>query len=389
MSSPQGAFINKLLLELENPPYGMYSVFHDFSIWKNGYEHPETEKLAFIFNILLDSSKNGYRLKEGVFEADRKTYGNAKIPELKSSDTDRSWIFHSLRQAGKEAGDELLARYDAELMASNRGELACDKLLSSPYTTTIDRAHSDFDDRGDPWNHEYGRRAHADLKRIRDHVELAFSEYRNANCNLVHEAQSPAPPKTPGKRKKAQSQKSNPYARAQELYDQPIEGILYFRKIDIDQLKGSYAYHRNPKFAFAIASQDLYLIKALASSERIAPTVYSFGQAMTIPSTIFWARLDYIRFLGLASAAFLLYNYKSLPYFPGGADADEACKMETFQGWTLTRCVACFKNLSRYEDEELKMQALEGHQAQAHFLAGMKTAEINFKGVDSEASQNP
>ncbi|KAG6840166.1 hypothetical protein H0H93_004758, partial [Arthromyces matolae] len=88
-------------------------------------------------------------------------------------------------------------------MASNRGELACEKLLGSPYTTAIDRAHSDFDDRGDQWNHEYGRRTHADLKRIRDHVELALSEYRKANCNLVHEAQSPAPPKTPGKRKKA------------------------------------------------------------------------------------------------------------------------------------------------------------------------------------------
>lgn len=44
----QGAFQEVLLLNLNVSQVGLYSTFHENAIWKHGYSHPETVRLAYM-----------------------------------------------------------------------------------------------------------------------------------------------------------------------------------------------------------------------------------------------------------------------------------------------------------------------------------------------------
>ncbi|KAG6860856.1 hypothetical protein C0995_006720 [Termitomyces sp. Mi166 len=277
------AFADILMFDLDDTKFGLYSNWQDYAIWKYGYEDPRSERLAYIFNALLDSSKTGDRLKPGIFERDQKEFGKI-IPDFQSSRaSDKSYIFHTLQLAGKAAGDELLRDYDELKRATRDVE---DKILLRPYNSAADRANELYRQSSIP-----GHSTLCDeLKRIRECVDEARVEHIKVLGKLVAESESP----TKKKPKKTQQRKPDPMARVYELYDRQVKDIVFFQ--NVDEIKASYAYQCNSRFGFEVAFRELCVMKAKASSDGIAPTVRSFDEAKVIPS-------NYIRVVARLSAS--------------------------------------------------------------------------------------
>ncbi|KAF8969583.1 RNA dependent RNA polymerase-domain-containing protein [Flammula alnicola] len=75
-----------LLGALHDPSLvGKYSVMHNNAIYKLGYGHPRTHKIACKFVRVLDAPKTGYRIKPETLFADLKLYNHPHGPHWQSS----------------------------------------------------------------------------------------------------------------------------------------------------------------------------------------------------------------------------------------------------------------------------------------------------------------
>ncbi|KAF8079235.1 RNA dependent RNA polymerase-domain-containing protein [Lyophyllum atratum] len=270
----QKSFQEILLLNLSDSKVGLYSNFQDFAVWKYGYTNKESIRLAYMFNILLDSSKTGLRLKSGVFEKDQKRFGSS-VPE-KQENHSRRFIFHTLAAAGEAAGEELLRDYDA-----TRKEEVKDADLSRPYTSAAARALKFFDDNA--LTPEHRRLLTNELELIRAPVKEARILYGRA-MRRFREAKEKAEWETPRKKsKKTRQREPDPFLQASQVFDREVQDVMLLQ--NVRELKASYAYELDPAFAFAVAFRDLCDLKARATPGGHAPTIRSFDQAKTIPAT--------------------------------------------------------------------------------------------------------
>ncbi|GLB43650.1 putative RNA-dependent RNA polymerase [Lyophyllum shimeji] len=279
LSSPerQKAFQEILLLSLNDSKVGLYSMFHDFSVWKHGYASTESVRLAYMFNTLLDSGKTGLRLKPGVFEKDRARFGYP-VPETQQGNS-RRFIFHTLRSVCKAASDALLRDYD--ILGSPSSRDVKDGDLIQPYETINDHALRYYENH----TNEHRRLLTDELVRIRAVVEVARDAYSDALSRLGAAKEKADQSGSPTKKtsKKKSQREADPFLRASKLFDQDVPDVFLIQ--NIREIKASYAYTLYPPFAFSVAFRDLCVIKAQASAGGIAPIIRSFDQAKTIPST--------------------------------------------------------------------------------------------------------
>ncbi|KAG5340191.1 hypothetical protein C0989_002655 [Termitomyces sp. Mn162] len=271
----QEAFADILMFDIDDSKFGLYSNWQEYAIWKHGYDDPRSERLAYIFNALLDSSKTGDRLKPGIFEQDQKQFSKP-IPEFQMSDVEKPYIFHTLQRAGRAAGDELLCEYDKMEGAT---QVAGDKVLLQPYDLAANRAMELYGQSKNP-----GRLTLCEeLKRIRDCVDKAHNAYQEVMTKLARESGSASPKKKTTSKSRKIQRKTDPMAHVYELYNCQVEDVFFFQ--NVDEIKASYAYKRKHRFGFDVAFRELCTMKAKASIHGIAPTIRSFDEAKAITST--------------------------------------------------------------------------------------------------------
>ncbi|KAH0591428.1 hypothetical protein H2248_001505 [Termitomyces sp. 'cryptogamus'] len=271
----QEAFADILMFDIDDSKFGLYSNWQEYAIWKHGYDDPRSERLAYIFNALLDSSKTGDRLKPGIFEQDQKQFSKP-IPEFQMSDVEKPYIFHTLQRAGRAAGDEFLCEYDKMEGAT---QVAGDKVLLQPYDLAANRAMELYGQSKNP-----GRLTLCEeLKRIRDCVDKAHNAYQEVMTKLARESESASPKKKTTSKSRKIQRKTDPMAHVYELYNCQVEDVFFFQ--NVDEIKASYAYKRKHRFGFDVAFRELCTMKAKASIHGIAPTIRSFDEAKAITST--------------------------------------------------------------------------------------------------------
>ncbi|KAI0095023.1 RNA dependent RNA polymerase-domain-containing protein [Irpex rosettiformis] len=126
----QSIIQRRLLSGLTESKVGIYSKYHENAIYALGYDHPETLRIAYMFNILLDSRKTGHVVKPAAFQRDTREYCRDSPPCLVESDrelaTDHNpnyirrashlpkFILEELIAAGKKVKDEYLQLYEAQ-----------------------------------------------------------------------------------------------------------------------------------------------------------------------------------------------------------------------------------------------------------------------------------
>ncbi|KAG5639652.1 hypothetical protein H0H81_008813 [Sphagnurus paluster] len=284
----QKTFQEILLLNLNDSKVGMYSNFHDYAAWQHGYDNPKSIRLAYMFNVLLDSSKTGMRLRKGVFEQDLRLF-NREIPETYTRGS-RPYIFHTLNDAGQMAEKDLLREYDmlAKNMPEENGKVEADKDLLQPYDTAFAHAIRLYDSSDQLQRHILTN----ELQLIRDPVNKAEAAYRKMTSDLAKAQPSPfnETPKTEQqKKKKATQARKDQMRNVLQLYNQDVPNVMLFQ--DISTLKASYAYKlaitsasKSTKFAFDVAFRDLCNIKANAAKDGVAPCTRSFDEAKSISS---------------------------------------------------------------------------------------------------------
>ncbi|PPR02365.1 hypothetical protein CVT24_011709 [Panaeolus cyanescens] len=259
----QEDFLRKLLSSLEKGQVGLYSNFHEKAIVKHGYHHRETIRLAYIFAVLLDSSKNGKRIHPQVLEDDRKQYFGSTFD---TSTATRPNILNILSKAAKKKGEELMAQYtsvDQTLLSRP------DQALKRPYEYYANCTHQTKRPGSDI--------LYAELTLIRKHVDTAHDMWKVAvNKNRAANAQ---------KNKKASRDKSDyqdPVLEATKFFAEPIQGLFLIHEDIVDEVKASYAYALSSTFAFSVAFGTLCLIKAKSRPGGVVASIRSVDEARGI-----------------------------------------------------------------------------------------------------------
>ncbi|KAH9486232.1 RNA-dependent RNA polymerase 1 [Psilocybe cubensis] len=260
------AFMAHLLANLNDSEVGLYNMMHKNAAIAYGYHDSKTIRLAYIFTTLLDASKTGHRLKQGIKAKDLAKYSNTSpdIQALKDKAPNRDILF-LLNDAAKKKADELFERYEAKRPSKYDNQ---DKDLRSPYDDMFKFALEAKESQKMPKFLE-------ELSNIRAHVNKAKDKWIIA-CAKAKEKQSPVKGK-PFKKAKNEDL----MLECTQAYAAPIEGIFLLKK-QLKQIKASYAYCDSPKFAFTVAFLDLCHIKAAASPGGLAPSLRIFDDAKTI-----------------------------------------------------------------------------------------------------------
>ncbi|RPD82709.1 hypothetical protein L226DRAFT_35401 [Lentinus tigrinus ALCF2SS1-7] len=275
-----------LLCGLVTAPIGQYSSFHENAIYMNGYDHPDTIRIAFMFNTILDSRKTGHVVKEDVRKRDKRTYDKEQPLCLKSTKSAAGpsqdnflqlkrgpglgrFVLDDLLAAGKQMRDEKLKQYDK--LATFRYERDPD--LVAPYNRARPfMTHDTFKD---------------DLALIEQHVLEHITKYQ-ATVGASFKT-----PKTPSKRGRAAGPAGKSGKSMRVLWDELVRSFAAGPDIprdspvvalgDLEQLKASWAYEKNMKFAWKVAFQALCRIKA--STRNPVALTSEFADMMSIPST--------------------------------------------------------------------------------------------------------
>ncbi|KAI0701242.1 RNA dependent RNA polymerase-domain-containing protein [Cerioporus squamosus] len=276
-----------LLCGLITAPIGQYSSFHENAIYMNGYDHPETVRIAFMFNTVLDSRKTGHVVKEEVRKRDKRKYDLEQPPCLKSTKSTSGqmqgnllplrrsaglgrFVLDELLQAGHEMRKEKLKKYD-ELTTFGYNEKDPD--LVAPYNRVLSLMHHEtFKD---------------DLALIGEHIEKHIERWQTLS------GESSRAPKTPSRRGKAPATVGNSGKSLRALWDELAPSFAAGPEIskdsplaaigDLELLKASWAYAQKPKFAWRVAFQALCRIKA--STRNPVAVTGEFADMMSITSS--------------------------------------------------------------------------------------------------------
>ncbi|KAL1749286.1 RNA dependent RNA polymerase-domain-containing protein [Schizophyllum fasciatum] len=118
----QTALARVFLAELGDSKVGIYSMYHDMAIAKQGYGAKETIRIAHMFNTLLDAKKTGVRVKPEILKEDRKLYSGTV------HETEKPDVLRVLRAAARETKDSVMREFAQ--MAKGAPEEHDDALLA-------------------------------------------------------------------------------------------------------------------------------------------------------------------------------------------------------------------------------------------------------------------
>ncbi|KAF8648909.1 hypothetical protein AX16_006144 [Volvariella volvacea WC 439] len=257
----QAAFQDVLLLGLHDAKVGLYSMFHDYSVWKFGYDHPDTILMAHIFAVLLDSSKTGHRLKPGVFKMHQAKFGG-RIVEWENP----HFVLTALKTAGRELQASLMMRYEnqARLLSS-----LPDHQLRKPYETAVSIANSAAQ------SNFFGFKQALDT--LRNHVDEVYRAWCRYCAASRKEKENQLWTKHKPKRKEDDVAKFAKQFHAipdgVEMIANPLEVMTSY----------AYAEKNSPNFVLSMAFRELCHIKAKAGT--IAPCTRLFDESKSASSS--------------------------------------------------------------------------------------------------------
>ncbi|KAG5220575.1 RNA dependent RNA polymerase-domain-containing protein [Salix suchowensis] len=187
--------LQQYLLGALNQPslVGQYSNFHLNSIYVNGYQHPETIRLAYMFCKVLDSSKSGEQVLSAQVKHDSKLY-NKRPPFWKETEEERShhqtneinlirpkefhgneFIMDTIYNQAKEEGRLVQQRIEQAFAALPK-EHVVDLDLQQPWKQA-EALGKQMTSRG------YAERAE-DLEKIKRHVETMYGSIGSSSADL-------------------------------------------------------------------------------------------------------------------------------------------------------------------------------------------------------------
>lgn len=281
----QNAFQRALLLSLSGDRKGLYSYFHDYAVEKHGYDSKEAIRLAYMyvpglspsfdvlkelpsrFNILLDASKSGLALGEGIFEQDQKKFrrpyncrdinsiGDSGLPKaasvLTADPSSDAYILRKLHDRAREVGESFM-----EIFRTSSGDYP-DIQLIGPYEAANKFANDVFAKSGLDFFED-------DLNRIRLHISEVFREWSTVTSLSTSK------------------QKEKDYRRVAMLFAEPVMGITVTP--NVEEIKASFAYFKYPKrmFAVSVAFRQLCEIKARASTGGMVPCTTDIDEMKTV-----------------------------------------------------------------------------------------------------------
>ncbi|KAH9838676.1 RNA dependent RNA polymerase-domain-containing protein [Rhodofomes roseus] len=295
---------------------GTYSNWWLASVYKNGYSHPDTIFLAYMFTNVLDGAKTGITVSRKVFEEHRKAYSSLPMPWTLSQGPSRGRNEHI-------GSDEIPAKRNPELppftleLLHRELQKQCNTLdksldtifpekepgttvpldehLAAPWQDTVTRAQKIATTRGDTW-------MQTELDAIATHVAVVYTQHMAKVKSMHGQRQS---------RSRANSKKSKggasftdlPIEQRQDIFrelsrmfeDGPAtlpdgSALLCFDKPAIRRLRASYAYILDrdrsrggwSRFPWDVAMRTLCEIKveALGGGKTLMEEFY---YKMTIP----------------------------------------------------------------------------------------------------------
>lgn len=303
----QEAFQDTLISNLSESRVGLYSMMHENACIRHGYDSQQAIRLAYMcvfyltfsrifwcnflyfisFATLLDSSKNGCRLKDNLFTTDSRSYGNPlkQISNQNPGSNAMEDILNILKIAARKKGEELLQKY------RDLGELddwiANDVDLRRP----IDDARKTARKYAALGFEGFSK----ELEAIDARVEEAYKIYLNSWSGYFSNKSQESPAKKSGKSRKP----TDVMLECAKKFAEPIPGLDFIQNRHLEDIKASCAYAKRPKFSFQVAFRNLCLLKADASPGGLVPIVRMFDEAKKVtPSylrALEWAEDDNVR----------------------------------------------------------------------------------------------
>lgn len=177
----------------------------------------------------------------------------------------------TLKSAGEKKGIELQMKY------SNLGTIdkwvANDEALRAPIinvdTTALKYSARGFKDYLD------------EKVRIERHVQAAYEEYLKTMKVYMSNKNSPTSPIKSGKKRK--EKQDDLMLQCAKMFAEVIPEIDLIQ--NVEEVKASCAYAKNPKFAFHVAFRRLCLIKAESKPGGLAPSLRTFDEAKKVSSS--------------------------------------------------------------------------------------------------------
>jgi hypothetical protein len=243
--------------------------------------------LLFRFNTLLDASKSGLILAEGIYERDQKKYGNFRDsyedsffgdPESSEKKLTRpinrdshAYILTKIEETARAKGAELMVKFNnASNSCSDNGMR--DPELTKPYKDATEYANRMFlECKFTQFRDE--------MTLIRKHVDMVHNEWLIETRNATRSKQ-----KSKSKRG-ASSANTDVSKKAAMLFASPIEGVEAIQ--NVKEVLASFAHDGYPlsPFAFQVAFRQLCEIKARATRGGIAPCITEIDEMKTIPAS--------------------------------------------------------------------------------------------------------
>lgn len=228
------------------------------------------------FATLLDSSKNGCRLKDGLYRKDLRHFGP-------KSGLAENGILATLKSAGEKKGIELQRKY-TDLGTIDKWA-ATDEVLRAPIIN-VDTTALKYSARGFK---DYA----AEKVRIECHVKMAYDEYwKTMNAYMTNKDSQ----KSPIKSSKKSREKKDLMLQCSKMFAEAIPEIELIQ--NVEEVKASCAYVMNPKFAFHVAFRRLCLLKAESKPGGLAPSLRIFDEAKKVSSrtlkALEWADDDHL-----------------------------------------------------------------------------------------------
>ncbi|KAI0327690.1 hypothetical protein GY45DRAFT_1256557 [Cubamyces sp. BRFM 1775] len=255
-----------LLSDLSNPPVGAYSVFHENAVYKYGYDDPETQRVAHMFNTILDSRKSGLRVKEDVYRADKRVYDRSRprcLPSKAQTDTISvanavplrrapnlpRFVLEVLQEVGEQMRDDLLARYDT--LCGGVGLHDNDPDLLYPYEQAAKLSDHPV----------IGPQLGIIRKHVEDHIvqwQKTARESGSSSPSRARRAKGKAARSSAVSEKKRWRDLGQSFANGPQL---PPDSPLVLLG-SVEAILASCAYKMKPRFAWSVAFQPLCKIKA-------------------------------------------------------------------------------------------------------------------------------
>uniref|UniRef100_A0A0W0F1S2 RNA-dependent RNA polymerase n=2 Tax=Moniliophthora roreri TaxID=221103 RepID=A0A0W0F1S2_MONRR len=265
VAEAQFIFQNTSLSTFPDGKFKSYSGWHDDAVAKFGLEDERAVRLGYMFNILLDGPKTGFRLKNDVYQIDQvNSTANRVRPKGR-------YIIDILSDLGKRLTDAHLNTYDTIASAQRHQWWERDADLLVP----LEHAKSLVADTERPVCSKYYKQ---ELDLIKAHIDKVYSLWQSASAEgsekpSVSSEYGYSHKNTPSASR--EGKRSNKWREVSAAFAKKVEGVKY---LDQDEVKASYAYEKNRKFGFHVAFQTLLCLKASARPGGLVPSIRSFDQ---------------------------------------------------------------------------------------------------------------